>query len=67
MNTAVPKKETLFKTAWSHTFQCYVGITHAHQDSRGEWIFTCDFTDGFDGSKRRGFLFRTEELDNFVL
>lgn len=56
-------KQKLYKTAWSPLFECYVSIVHAHQDSDGRWIFTCN-------NKEHGLnnhLFRESELDNFVL
>ena len=60
-------KEEMFKTAYAPSFGCYVGIDHSHQDDRGEWIFTCHFTDPSDNRTFESFLFRTEELENFVL
>ena len=56
-------KETLYKTAYSPLFECYVAIVSAHQDSDGEWIFCCENV--FEGIRQH--LFRKSELINFCL
>lgn len=65
MNT--PRKETLYKTAYYPAYKCHVELVHAHQDDRGGWIFTGRFTDPEDGRFYDHLLFRTCELENFVL
>jgi len=62
-----PRKQTLYRTAYSPMFRCHVALTHAHQDSHGEWIYTATFTDPSDNRTFEGYLFRTEELERFVL
>jgi len=34
-------KQTLYKTAYSPMYDCFVSINHAHQDDLGQWIYTC--------------------------
>ena len=60
-------KQKLYQTAYAPTYQAYVGLDHAHQDDRGEWIWTGHFTDPTDGKTYVNFLFRKEELTDFVL
>lgn len=59
-------KETLYKTAFSPLFGVYVGIQHAYQDSRGEWIFVCK-SDYNPEVVLKDHLFRKHELTNFCL
>lgn len=59
------KKEELYCTAYSPLHGEYVEINHAHQDSSGEWIFTCNIS--IDGVNYPHYLFRKHELTRFVL
>lgn len=55
-------KEKLYKSAYSPMFGVFVKITHAHTDSDGRWIFTCE-------NKEIGLkdaLFRKNELIRFT-
>ena len=57
------EKETLYKTAYSPLFDCYVAIIKARKDDKGEWIFHCKNTD--EGLIDQ--MFRKSELINFCL
>lgn len=56
-------REKLYRMAWSPLFNCYVGIDHAWQDDRGEWIFRCSN----EGEGLKDHLFRAHELTKFCL
>lgn len=59
------QKETLYRTAYSPLFECFVAIDYAHQDEHGRWIYTCHFKhEGVEISKH---LFSENELKRFVL
>ena len=58
-----PKKQELFKTAFSPLFHRFVRIEKAYQDDRGEWIFAC--IGAHPGSSN--WLFRETELTDFCL
>ncbi len=63
-----PPKQTLYKTAYSLVYKCFVGILHAHQDVHGRWIYTCRL----ENSPRNApigdcILFRECELERFCL
>ena len=63
IKTGIKTKQKMYKTAFSKMFQCYVIITHAYQDSNGEWIF--EGQNSKEGLKCH--LFRTHELTQFCL
>jgi hypothetical protein len=60
-------KENMFKTAYSPFHKNFVELVGAHQDDRGEWIFVGKVTDSEDGRVYDRWLFRTHELERFVL
>ena len=57
----IPKKETLYKTAFSPLYGSFIEIVHAHEDDRGEWIYTGKLLTG------RTVLFRSVELTRLCL
>ena len=57
------EKETLYKTAYSPLFECYVQIIKVRKDCRGEWLFHCENIE--EGLMNH--LFRKSELSNFCL
>jgi len=64
----VTPKQELYKTAFSPIYNCFVGIIHAHQDSLGEWIYTCRLENSpADAPVGNGILFRECELERFCL
>jgi len=62
----VQPKQTLYKTAFSPLFKVFVGITHAHQDADGRWIYTCESSYNPDVILT-DHLFREEELERLCL
>ena len=61
-------KQTLYKTAYSPLYECFVGIDHAHQDVNDQWIFTCHLVDSPpDAPIGDCVLFREYELERFCL
>lgn len=59
-------KQKLYKTAFSPQFDVFVGITHAHQDVDGRWIYTCESSYNPDVILK-DHLFREEELERLCL
>jgi hypothetical protein len=57
----IPKKETLYKTAFSPMHQMYLGIKSSWIDTDGQWIFKGKLENGEEH------FFRKNELENFVL
>jgi hypothetical protein len=60
-------KEKLYKTAYSPFHKNFVALVGAHQDDRGGWIFVGKVTDSETGTVYERWLFRTHELERFVL
>lgn len=62
-NRDTTKKQTLYKTAFSPLFNCYITIVHAYQDTSERWIFV--------GNNKKeelhNHLFREDELVKFCL
>jgi len=57
-------KRKRYKTAYSHTFDCYVGIKRAWCNN-GLWVFNC-FKD-YGNDQFKDYLFTENELSNFCL
>ena len=56
-------KEKLYRTAYSPMYECYVALTRAFTDDRGEWIFV-----GVNSKQGiNDHLFRKCELERFCL
>lgn len=52
--------EIEYRTAYAPMYECYVRLTHAYTDDRGEWIFVgVNSAEGITGH-----LFRKCELEN---
>ena len=57
------RKETLYTSAWSPLFSCFVKIERAHEDARGEMIYVCSNAEhGLNNH-----LFREYELTRFTI
>lgn len=59
----ITRKQSLYKTAFSPLFNCYITIVRSHQDSDGRWFYA-------GTNKKEGLedqLFRENELEKFCL
>lgn len=57
------QKQTLYKTAYSPLFECYVSITRVYDDEDGQVIFVGES----QAAGLKDHLFREHELEKFCL